>query len=161
MRDRGKALEMYGGEELGARCRKHPSQPSVGICALCLKDRLSKLVCSDCGEQRPPSCSCSEASSSFSSSDCAKNSSSSKTGTVDVGSAGRISFLIESDKVDPRGGCDAKYRPSKPDAIVLLKRSKSAACSTSRTTTTTTTSSSTTSTTTLDSKVSKVELVVT
>lgn len=138
MRDRGKTLEMYGGEESGLCCRKHPTQASGGICALCLKDKLSKLVCSDCGEQRPPSCSCSEAASSSSNNASSKDISKA-TGTVDVGSAGRISFLIESENVaDLRAGvaggeqvqCDVKSRPAKPDAIVLLKRSKSVACTT-------------------------------
>ncbi|MED6136300.1 hypothetical protein PIB30_054737 [Stylosanthes scabra] len=41
-------------------CSKHPSSSSVGICAFCLKDRLLKLVCSDCGQQRLSSCSCSD-----------------------------------------------------------------------------------------------------
>ncbi|XP_057816140.2 uncharacterized protein LOC131029608 [Cryptomeria japonica] len=138
MRDRGKTLEMYGGEESGLCCRKHPTQASGGICALCLKDKLSKLVCSDCGEQRPPSCSCSEAASSSSNNTTNKDIAKA-AGTVDVGSAGRISFLIESDNVvDLRTGvvgggqvqCDVKSRPAKPDAIVLLKRSKSVACTT-------------------------------
>ncbi|KAL5974457.1 hypothetical protein ACLOJK_031122 [Asimina triloba] len=85
MKDRGKAIEastFFSDQP----CRKHPSSSSVGICAFCLKDRLIKLVCSDCGEQRLSSCSCSDISSSY------RNSCS-----VEVGSVGRISFLIEND----------------------------------------------------------------
>ncbi|MED6210140.1 hypothetical protein PIB30_061341 [Stylosanthes scabra] len=57
-------------------CNKHPSSSSVGICAFCLKDRLLKLICSECGEQRLSSCSCSDEISTSHSSSC----------TVDVGS---------------------------------------------------------------------------
>ncbi|KAH6802146.1 hypothetical protein C2S51_033592 [Perilla frutescens var. frutescens] len=70
-------------------CNKHPYSSSVGICPHCLNDRLMKLVCSDCGEHRVSSCSCSEISSSY------RNSCS----NIDVGSVGRISFLIENDKI--------------------------------------------------------------
>ncbi|KAI3730539.1 hypothetical protein L1987_61710 [Smallanthus sonchifolius] len=70
-------------------CRKHPSSSSsVGICAFCLTEKLIKLVCSDCGEQRMSSCSCCSDLCSFRNSSC----------TVDVGSVGRISFLIENEK---------------------------------------------------------------
>ncbi|XP_021616016.1 uncharacterized protein LOC110617498 isoform X3 [Manihot esculenta] len=71
MKERGKAVEMYDNDMFqdysisssDLPCKKHPSSSSVGICAYCLKDRLVKLVCSDCGEQRLSSCSCSEISS--------------------------------------------------------------------------------------------------
>ncbi|OAY31224.1 hypothetical protein MANES_14G094400v8 [Manihot esculenta] len=71
MKERGKAVEMYSNGSFqdyssfssDLPCKKHPSSSSVGICAYCLKDRLVKLVCSDCGEQRLSSCSCSEISS--------------------------------------------------------------------------------------------------
>ncbi|PON47705.1 micronuclear linker histone polyprotein-like protein [Trema orientale] len=95
MKERGKALEAYNRNDMDyysttsdMPCRKHPSSSSVGICAYCLKDRLVKLVCSDCGEQRLSSCSCSEISSNRNS--C----------TVEVGSVGRVSFLIENERND-------------------------------------------------------------
>lgn len=94
MRDRGKAVEdmevYYSTSSHDLPCKKHPSSSSVGICAYCLKDRLIKLVCSDCGEQRLSSCSCSEISSNRNS--C----------TVEVGSVGRVSFLIENDNTANR-----------------------------------------------------------
>ncbi|PSR91230.1 Protein FAM178B like [Actinidia chinensis var. chinensis] len=117
MKEKGKAVEThtdinYSSSDLP--CQKHPSSSSVGICAYCLKERLIKLVCSDCGEQRLSSCSCSEASSY-------RNSS-----ATDVGSVGRVSFLIENERIE------AKQSQSKPkngglgaDEVVLLKRSGS------------------------------------
>lgn len=133
MRDRGKTIvdsvESWGAFE--TRCRRHPSQITTGICPLCLRERLNKLFCPDCGEQKhrasSSSCSCSEASSSTSSSiDCIakKNKSNGGGGSVEVGSVGRISFLIESDRPD--------LESAKADAaVVWLRRSKSAACRTS------------------------------
>ena len=100
MKERGKALEAYNHNNNNKNdmeyysttsdmpCKRHPSSSSVGICAYCLKDRLVKLVCSDCGEQRLSSCSCSEISSNRNS--C----------TVEVGSVGRVSFLIENERSD-------------------------------------------------------------
>lgn len=132
MRDRGKtvveSVESWGAFE--TRCRRHPSQITTGICPLCLRERLNKLFCPDCGEQKQrastSSCSCSEASSSTSSSmDCIakKNKSNGGGGSVEVGSVGRISFLIESDRPD--------MDSAKADAaVVWLRRSKSAACRT-------------------------------
>ncbi|GFZ18390.1 hypothetical protein Acr_27g0001290 [Actinidia rufa] len=117
MKEKGKAVEThtdfnYSSSDLP--CHKHPSSSSIGICAYCLKERLIELVCSDCGEQRLSSCSCSEASSY-------RNSS-----ATDVGSVGRVSFLIENERIE------AKQSQSKPkngvfgaDEVVLLKRSSS------------------------------------
>ncbi|KAJ6726473.1 hypothetical protein OIU79_004588 [Salix purpurea] len=93
MKERGKAVEMgskvlFGQDHCTSSdlpCSKHPSSSPVGICAYCLKDRLVNLVCSDCGEQRLSSCSCSGISSNRNS--C----------TVEVGSVGRVSFLIENE----------------------------------------------------------------
>ncbi|XP_050221170.1 uncharacterized protein LOC126671440 [Mercurialis annua] len=107
-------------------CKKHPSSSSVGICALCLKDRLLNLVCSDCGEQRLSSCSCSDQITSH------RNSSASAA--AEVGSVGRISFLIENEN---QGGNNtifsqlnssskpSKSSRSKTDDVFLLKRSSS------------------------------------
>ncbi|KAL4560871.1 hypothetical protein LXL04_033027 [Taraxacum kok-saghyz] len=134
MKERGKSVEsdqqynnfgsdynFYYSSSSGVPCKKHPSSSPVGICAYCLKDRLMKLVCSDCGEQRRSSCSCSDVSS-YRNSSC----------TVDVGSIGRISFLIENEK----GGSgdeqkmlfshmkQMKKRETEDD-VILLKRSNS------------------------------------
>ncbi|KAK1423182.1 hypothetical protein QVD17_18477 [Tagetes erecta] len=101
-------------------CKKHPISSPVGICAYCLKDRLMKLVCSDCGEQRLSSCSCSDVSS-YRNSSC----------TVDVGSVGRISFLIENEKSgsgDEQRTLFSHVKQSKKqetEDLVLLKRSNS------------------------------------
>ncbi|XP_068638624.1 uncharacterized protein [Aristolochia californica] len=110
MKDRGKAVEISDGFPSDPPCRKHPSSSSVGICAFCLKDRLIKLVCSDCGEPRLSSCSCSDISN--------RNSVS-----VDVGSVGPISFLIHNDKSDQRNSSSTKYP---------FKRSSSASASEKR-----------------------------
>lgn len=101
-------------------CKKHPSSSNVGICAQCLKDRLIKLVCSDCGEQRLSSCSCSDISSSYRNSSC----------TMEVGSVGRISFLIENDKTEPTHSNSSKPLSKKGEGqaaeeVILLKRSNS------------------------------------
>ncbi|KAK9276172.1 hypothetical protein L1049_005703 [Liquidambar formosana] len=120
MKDRGKAVETFNDNYLtdyysssDLPCRKHPSSSSVGICAICLKDRLIKLVCSDCGEQRLSSCSCSEISSNRNS--C----------TVEVGSVGRISFLIENERGEtPHSNSKPKIE-DKAEEVFLLKRSSS------------------------------------
>ncbi|KAL8224332.1 hypothetical protein R6Q57_019807, partial [Mikania cordata] len=101
-------------------CKKHPSRSSpVGICAYCLNEKLIELVCLDCGEQRMSSCSCSDLSS-YRNSSC----------NMDVGSVGRLSFLIENEKgID---GCeqktlftDMKMKQSETEDVLLLKRSSS------------------------------------
>ncbi|KAI3699171.1 hypothetical protein L2E82_43265 [Cichorium intybus] len=133
MKERGKSVEsdqeynnfcsdynFYYSSSSGVPCKKHPSSSPVGICAYCLKDRLMKLVCSDCGEQRLSSCSCSDVSS-YRNSSC----------TVDVGSVGRISFLIENEK----GGSGdeqktlfshmKQMKKRETEDVILLKRSNS------------------------------------
>ncbi|KAI3825345.1 hypothetical protein L1987_06828 [Smallanthus sonchifolius] len=124
MKERGKYVEsdynLYCSSS-GVPCRKHPSSSPIGICAYCLKDRLMKLVCSDCGEQRLSSCSCSDVSS-YRNSSC----------TVDVGTVGRISFLIENEKA---GSGDEQQRTlfshmkqskkRKTEDVIVLKRSNS------------------------------------
>ncbi|XP_022968516.1 uncharacterized protein LOC111467725 isoform X2 [Cucurbita maxima] len=119
MGDRGKALEVYSNDmdfySIASEflCKKHISSSSVGVCADCLKDRLIKLVCSDCGEQRLSSCSCSEISSNRNS--C----------TLEVGSVGRVSFLIENERngVSLLGLMKPKIK--KREEVVLLERSSS------------------------------------
>lgn len=122
MKDRGKAVEAYNNDmeyyssSYDVPCSKHPSSSSVGICAYCLKDRLVKLVCSDCGEQRLSSCSCSEISSNRNS--C----------TVEVGSVGRVSFLIENERPDQQVS-QPNSKPNKiqdkAEDVQLLRRSSS------------------------------------
>ncbi|KAL7132573.1 hypothetical protein ABFS83_12G083900 [Erythranthe nasuta] len=127
MKDRGKACTTDGFPEFNFSaasempCKKHPSSSSVGICAYCLKDRLVKLVCSECGEQRlSSSCSCSDdvSSSSY------RNSCSST-----VGSVGRVSFLIENEKFDPNIiPAKSKRREdhrSSSEQVIFLRRSSS------------------------------------
>ncbi|MCL7040722.1 hypothetical protein MKW94_009902 [Papaver nudicaule] len=133
MKDRGKAVAVAsssGGSNWFTTdyssysdlpCKKHPSSSSAGgICAYCLKDRLIKLVCSDCGEQRLSSCSCSDMSSSYTS--------------AEVGSVGRISFLIENEKeldslnnhIPHSTGNINMNKPIRSDlSAVILKRSSS------------------------------------
>lgn len=133
MKERGKGLEVYSSFNINSElfaesssssdfpCKRHPqSSSSVGICAYCLKDRLVNLVCSDCGEQRLSSCSCSEISSNRNS--C----------TVDVGSVGRVSFLIENDKQSESntgtktgGGGGGGGGVSVAEEVLLFKRSNS------------------------------------
>ncbi|XP_059655586.1 uncharacterized protein LOC132302689 [Cornus florida] len=115
MKERGKSVEKYSGKDIpdfnyssssDLPCKKHPSSSSVGICAQCLKDRLIKLVCSDCGEQRLSSCSCSEVSNPNS---C----------NLEVGSVGRVSFLIENESHSK------PKNEERPEEVIHLKRSSS------------------------------------
>ncbi|XP_022734649.1 uncharacterized protein LOC111288143 [Durio zibethinus] len=127
MKERGKAVEVcnnidffedYSTSSDVPYCKKHPQSSSVGVCAYCLRDRLINLVCSDCGEQRLSSCSCSEISS---------NPRTSCTG--EVGSVGRVSFLIENENKDQVPNPNSKPRNSssgnKSEEVFLLKRSNS------------------------------------
>ncbi|XWS34267.1 hypothetical protein CRYUN_Cryun21dG0025800 [Craigia yunnanensis] len=126
MKERGKAVEVCNNIDFfqgystssDVPCKKHPRSSSVGVCAYCLKDRLINLVCSDCGEQRLSSCSCSEISS---------NPRTSCTG--EVGSVGRVSFLIENENKDQVPNLNSKPRNStsgnKSEEVFLLKRSNS------------------------------------
>ncbi|XWS23022.1 hypothetical protein CRYUN_Cryun29cG0085500 [Craigia yunnanensis] len=126
MKERGKAVDVYNNIDFfqdystssNVPCKRHPVSSSVGVCAYCLKDRLINLVCSDCGEQRLSSCSCSEISS---------NPRTSCTG--EVGSVGRVSFLIENEKKDQVPNPNSKPRKSssgnKSEEVFLLKRSNS------------------------------------
>lgn len=123
MKERGKALEVYNesmctdfnySSSSEMPCKKHPSSSSVGICAYCLKDRLVKLVCSECGEQRLSSCSCSDISS-YRNSSC----------TADVGSVGRISFLIDNEKTELQKLHQKPKKGDKPEEVILLRRSSS------------------------------------
>lgn len=91
-------------------CKKHPSSSSVGICSYCLKEKLVNLVCSECGEQRLSSCSCSDSSSS-----------NRKSSTAEVGSVGRISFLLENEKTEAK----KQSKREKTEQVIVLRRSNS------------------------------------
>ncbi|CAN6461078.1 unnamed protein product [Victoria cruziana] len=92
-------------ETFEERCRKHPYQPVIGVCAYCLSDRL-RLLCPDCAAPRPCKCllssgasssenlSSSSVSSSFSSSFDHPNHPPSGDG---IGAVGRISNLIDAE----------------------------------------------------------------
>ncbi|CAA0820169.1 Unknown protein [Striga hermonthica] len=114
MRERGKAAAVGGYHDdrdfnfsaaSEMPCPKHPIQSAVGICAYCLKDRLLRLVCSECGEQRLSSCSCSDGVSS----------SSRRNSYCSAVEVGRVSFLIENDR----------NRDQKPPPVIFLRRSTS------------------------------------
>ncbi|XP_060184504.1 uncharacterized protein LOC132614147 [Lycium barbarum] len=92
-------------------CKKHPSSSSIGICSYCLKEKLVNLICSECGEQRLSSCSCSDSSSS-----------NRKSCTTDIGSVGRISFLLENEKTDFQKELMTK---EKKEQVIVLRRSNS------------------------------------
>ncbi|KAL0327070.1 UNVERIFIED_CONTAM: hypothetical protein Sangu_1785000 [Sesamum angustifolium] len=118
MKERGKAVETcsnvpdfnYSASEMP--CKKHPNSSSVGVCAYCLKDRLEKLVCSECGEQRAFPCSCSDHISSSYRNSC---------GTMEVG---RISFLIPQ-----QGNPHSKSRrKDEGSEQVVFLRSSSSSC---------------------------------
>lgn len=104
MNERGKELEAYGDHNAADNqlftsspelpCKKHPQSSTDGICAYCLRDRLLELVvCGECGEQRPSSCSCSSAISS---------SDPNSTATAVELVTSRISFLIENENGEPK-----------------------------------------------------------
>ncbi|KAE9605641.1 hypothetical protein Lal_00024665 [Lupinus albus] len=128
MKEKNKGVEAYSNTEMEmdgyystyeVQCKKHPSSSSVGICAYCLKERLVKLACSDCGEQRLSSCSCSDEISSN------RNSC-----TVEVGSVGRVSFLIENEKneapiVQHLSSNKAKLQDKQEGQVIMLRRSSS------------------------------------
>ncbi|KAG2702603.1 hypothetical protein I3760_06G098200 [Carya illinoinensis] len=118
MKERGKAVDAFSSDieyycSSDLPCKRHPYSSSVGICAYCLKDRLIKLVCSDCGEQRLSSCSCSDMSS-------VRNSCS-----VEVGSVGRVSFLIENEKGEISQSHSKPRAQEKSGEVLMLKRSSS------------------------------------
>ncbi|KAK8657517.1 hypothetical protein V6N13_035748 [Hibiscus sabdariffa] len=118
--ERGKAVQVYN-DNVGlfhdyyrtssdVRCKEHPQQSPVGVCAYCLEERLLNLVCSDCGVQRRSSCSCSEIASGRRSS-CGGGG----------GGGGRVSFLIENElHKEP-----VPNYPSKSEEMFLIKRSNS------------------------------------
>ncbi|OMO75444.1 hypothetical protein CCACVL1_16165 [Corchorus capsularis] len=133
MKERGKAVEVYNNNNIDffqdystssdvVPCRKHHQQPSSsGVCPYCLKDRLINLVCSDCGEQRFSSCSCSEISSNPRTS-CAG-------AGGEVGSVGRVSFLIENENKDQvpnqKPTNTNNNNRSSSEEVFLFKRSNS------------------------------------
>ncbi|XP_058086202.1 uncharacterized protein LOC131233496 [Magnolia sinica] len=79
-------------EEEYGKCRKHPSQSRIGVCPICLKNRLI-LLCPHCANVRP--CVCYH-SPDFPSTSTSSSSSLSSTDAV-IGAVGRMSFLIDSE----------------------------------------------------------------
>ncbi|KAK8488703.1 hypothetical protein V6N13_042334 [Hibiscus sabdariffa] len=115
--ERGKAVQVYN-DNVGlfhdyyrtssdVRCKEHPQQSPVGVCAYCLEERLLNLVCSDCGVQRRSSCSCSEIASG-------------RRSSCGGGGGGRVSFLIENEHKE-----QVPNYPSKSEEMFLIKRSNS------------------------------------
>ncbi|CAN7044537.1 hypothetical protein BRARA_B03182 [Brassica rapa] len=117
MKDRGKRTAMerrrnddvslYYSSPSELSCRKHPSVSAVGICPYCLNDRLVNLVCSEWGEQRLSSCSCSDVSSNRTS-----------NAAVDAGNFLRIASLIGEEATKQR-------KPKRTEEVVVFKRSSS------------------------------------
>ncbi|WZZ87779.1 uncharacterized protein LOC106417756 [Brassica napus] len=117
MKDRGKRTaterrsddaSFYYSTPSDLSCRKHPSVSAVGICPYCLNDRLINLVCSECGEQRLSSCSCSEVS---------PNPTSNAAGNVV-----RISSFIDEEATKQRKTTE---KSRKTEEVVVFKRSSS------------------------------------
>ncbi|WZZ14227.1 uncharacterized protein LOC106441853 [Brassica napus] len=117
MKDRGKRTaterrnddaSFYYSTPSDLSCRKHPSVSAVGICPYCLNDRLVNLVCSECGEQRLFSCSCSDVS---------PNPTSNFAGNVV-----RISSFIDEEATKQRKTTE---KSRKTEEVVVFKRSSS------------------------------------
>ncbi|CAN7091806.1 unnamed protein product [Brassica rapa subsp. narinosa] len=117
MKDRGKRTaterrnddaSFYYSTPSDLSCRKHPSVSAVGICPYCLNDRLVNLVCSECGEQRLFSCSCSDVS---------PNPTSNFAGNVV-----RISYFIDEEATKQRKTTE---KSRKTEEVVVFKRSSS------------------------------------
>lgn len=90
-------------------CSQHPYSIHIGICPHCLTDKLTKLLCFECGKNCVSSCSCSN-----------RNSSS----LFEVGSVGRLSFLIDNENIDtPSSNSKRKKRGS--EKVAFLRRSSS------------------------------------
>ncbi|CAN6910521.1 unnamed protein product [Brassica oleracea] len=114
MKDRGKRTaterrndDLYYSTPSEFSCRKHPSVSPVGICPYCLNDRLVNLVCSQCGEQRLSSCSCSDISPNHA--------------AVEPGNV-RISSLIDEETGKQR---KTTKQSRKTEDVVVFKRSSS------------------------------------
>ncbi|KAF5751972.1 hypothetical protein HS088_TW02G00991 [Tripterygium wilfordii] len=115
MKERGKAVEMYNRDDFfseyssssALQCQNHPQWSSVGLCAYCLEDRLMQLLCSNCEEQHR-SCS-----------------SNRNSNAVEVGSVGRMSFLIENEQQDQPNSKPKIGTDNKTNELFLFKRSSS------------------------------------
>ncbi|KAK4357918.1 hypothetical protein RND71_023528 [Anisodus tanguticus] len=107
MKDRGKSAAMETNNfsdfnysvSSDMPCMKHPNSSPIGICSYCLKDRLVSLVCSD---------------QSFSD-DTDRISCS-----VEVGSVGRISFLLENEKQSKAEQVENE-KQGKTEQVILLR----------------------------------------
>ncbi|KAF5735062.1 hypothetical protein HS088_TW15G00561 [Tripterygium wilfordii] len=103
----------YIDEEEAWKCPKHPSKRRrLGICHVCLRERLASL-CPDCANERPCSCSATTSSSSSSSSSFSRFSiAGGEISGGGIGSVGRVSNLIESEPA---------FRRSRSLAIPFLR----------------------------------------
>ncbi|PIN13421.1 hypothetical protein CDL12_13947 [Handroanthus impetiginosus] len=118
LRERGKDVETYtkfsdfNYSESEIQCRRHPNPSPVGVCPRCLKERLMKLVCSEC-EQCLSLCSCSDDSSSLYRNSCSK---------MEIGSVGRISFLLENQKAGFRQHSMSNFLRRSSSSCVEIKK---------------------------------------
>ncbi|KAA0053035.1 hypothetical protein IC582_015023 [Cucumis melo] len=89
-------MAFYGDEDDLWKCPKHPSKRRrIGICPLCLRDRLVTL-CPDCANVRPCNC-CATTNTTTTSSSSSSSSSFSRFSSADLGSVGRLSNLIDGE----------------------------------------------------------------
>lgn len=103
-------------------CRIHPAQSAVGICSVCLQEKLGKLVFSERqsvfsqqSDMMGSSYSCSSSSSETTKKTNGEN--------VDVGSTGRVLSLMDKDR------SKQQQRPGSGEGFVMLSRSKTVATS--------------------------------
>lgn len=104
-------------------CRIHPAHSAVGICSVCLQEKLGKLVFSERqsvfsqqSDMMGSSYSCSSSSSETTKKNNGEN--------VDVGSTGRVSSLMDNDRSKQQ-----QQRPGSGEGFVMLSRSKTVATS--------------------------------
>ncbi|KAG6596728.1 hypothetical protein SDJN03_09908, partial [Cucurbita argyrosperma subsp. sororia] len=111
-------MAFYGDEDDVWKCPKHPSKRRrIGICPLCLRDRLLTL-CPDCANVRPCNC-CVTTTTTTTSSSSSSSSSFSRFSSADVaslGSVGRLSNLIDGEPA---------FRRSRSLAAIPFLRSRS------------------------------------
>ncbi|XP_038905105.1 uncharacterized protein LOC120091238 [Benincasa hispida] len=108
-------MAFYGDEDDLWKCPKHPSKRRrIGICPLCLRDRLVTL-CPDCANVRPCNC-CATTTTTTTSSSSSSSSSFSRFSSADLGSVGRLSNLIDGEPA---------FRRSRSLAAIPFLRSRS------------------------------------
>ncbi|XP_023552753.1 uncharacterized protein LOC111810294 [Cucurbita pepo subsp. pepo] len=109
-------MAFYGDEDDVWKCPKHPSKRRrIGICPLCLRDRLVTL-CPDCAHVRPCNCCATTTTTSSSSSSSSSFSRFSSADLASLGSVGRLSNLIDGEPA---------FRRSRSLAAIPFLRSRS------------------------------------